>query len=146
MSATSALAELLELEARETTKWEVPGGDGFVWIIVPSQARNSMDESGDEVDVAALRKYADAVLVLASIDPALGAWHVAGWGTTCVVLVTAGESSRMRLRATSQILRSAGLQLRSAVLLGADRDDGSIDADHDRPTLASESALGPVGP
>ena len=65
----------------------------------------------------------DAVLVLATVDPAFGAAHIASWATEAVVMVAAGEASATRVLAAGQMLRSAGVATRAAVVVGAERDD-----------------------
>ena len=65
----------------------------------------------------------DAVLVLATVDPAFGAAHIASWATEAVVMVAAGEASATRVLAAGQMLRSAGVATRAAMVVGAERDD-----------------------
>jgi hypothetical protein len=74
---------------------------------------------------AAQQDPARVVLTLASIDPARGAWHL-GWANQAVVTVTAGCSSAQRVSSTAVLLRSAGVSIRSGVLIGADAQDESI--------------------
>ena len=52
-----------------------------------------------EMPVRPLADDHDAVLLLASLDPAFGAEHISGWATNAVVLVTAGKSSSTRIHA-----------------------------------------------
>ncbi|HTW08223.1 MAG TPA: Wzz/FepE/Etk N-terminal domain-containing protein [Acidimicrobiales bacterium] len=79
-------------------------------------------------DVAALNREevthgADAVLVLADVDPALGAEHLRPWAEDAVVVLRAGEVSNVLLEAVGQLLRDAGVLPVSAILLGADKGD-----------------------
>jgi capsular polysaccharide biosynthesis protein len=76
--------------------------------------------------VAAAYASADLLLTLVSLDPSLGAEHLASWATDAVVVVTAGQSSWMRLHAVGEMIRLAGTRLASAVLLGADKTDESL--------------------
>jgi capsular polysaccharide biosynthesis protein len=69
---------------------------------------------------------ADLVLTLVTLDPAFGGDHLATWATDAVAVVTAGESSAVRLHAVGEMLRLAGMRLDSAVLIGADKDDESL--------------------
>ena len=69
---------------------------------------------------------ADLVLTLATLDPAFGGDHLATWATDAVAVVTAGESSVVRLHAVGEMIRLAGMRLDSAVLVGADKDDESL--------------------
>jgi capsular polysaccharide biosynthesis protein len=80
---------------------------------------------------------ADLVLVLAALDPSIGGDHLAGWASAAVAVVTAGRSSAARIRSVGEMVRLAGVQLVSGVLIGADKTDESLgevpapDADHD---------------
>jgi capsular polysaccharide biosynthesis protein len=69
---------------------------------------------------------ADVVLTLAELDPAVGVDHVRSWSEQVVLLVTAGRSSAERLRTTAELVRSAGLKLPFAVMVGTDRTDESL--------------------
>jgi capsular polysaccharide biosynthesis protein len=69
---------------------------------------------------------ADVLLVVATLDPASGAEHLATWAADAVVLVTAGRSSGTRIHAVAEMLRLARIQVASAVLIGADHGDDSI--------------------
>ena len=68
----------------------------------------------------------DAVLVLASAEPAFGADHIAAWAKDAVVVITAGAVSASRIHGTGQMLRQAGISVRSAILVGTDRADDSV--------------------
>jgi capsular polysaccharide biosynthesis protein len=68
----------------------------------------------------------DAVLVLATVNPAFGANHIASWATDSVVMISAGAASATRLAATAQMLESGGIRVNSAILVGADRHDETI--------------------
>jgi hypothetical protein len=68
----------------------------------------------------------DAVLVLATVNPAFGASHIASWATESVVMVSAGEASAARLTATAQMLENGGIKVDSAILVGADRYDETV--------------------
>jgi capsular polysaccharide biosynthesis protein len=69
---------------------------------------------------------ADLLLTLATLDPALGGEHLTTWATSAVVMVTAGQSSWARIHAVGEMIRLAGVYLTSAVLVGADKTDGSL--------------------
>ena len=87
--------------------------------------------------LAAACRSADLVLTLAALDPSLGGDHLAGWARDAVAIVTAGRSSAARIRGVSEMIRLAGVQLISGVLIGADKTDESLgvapphDAGHD---------------
>ena len=65
-------------------------------------------------------------LTLAALDPALGGDFLAEWATSVVAFVTAGQSSAERVHAVGEMIRLAGIQQVSAVLVGADKSDESL--------------------
>ncbi len=69
---------------------------------------------------------ADVLLTVAALDPALGAEHLAAWATGAVVMLGAGQSSAATIHAVGETIRSAGIELISAVLLGADKADETL--------------------
>jgi Mrp family chromosome partitioning ATPase len=64
-------------------------------------------------------------LILTDLDPAIGVDHLTALTDSVIVAVTAGKSSVELIRTAGDLVRSAGLQLRGAVLFGAVRDDKS---------------------
>ena len=95
---------------------------GKIQVFVPSS--DELNEVSQPPWVAT-RDDAQAVLILSTIDPAKGAWHLS-WAQQAVVSVTAGCSSAQRVNSTAVLLRAAGITIRSGVLLGADAQDESI--------------------
>jgi Chain length determinant protein len=69
---------------------------------------------------------AKVTLVLGSVDPALGAWHLRAWSNKAIVTVSAGRSTAQRIAATAELLEAAGVTVDSAVLFDTDRDDDSV--------------------
>lgn len=69
---------------------------------------------------------ADVVLALVTVPPALGAEHVRPWSTTAAAIVTAGKSSVATVHATGELIRLAGLELKTVVLLRTDPTDNTI--------------------
>jgi hypothetical protein len=69
---------------------------------------------------------ADLFITLAAVNPATGGAHLKTWADDAVAVVTAGESSVTRVQAVGEMIRFAGVQLDSAVLLGADEKDESL--------------------
>jgi capsular polysaccharide biosynthesis protein len=70
--------------------------------------------------------HASTLLTLMTLDPSLGGEHIATWATDAVAMVTAGESSEVRIRAVGEMVRLSGARLVSAVLVGADKSDESL--------------------
>lgn len=79
---------------------------------------------GDEI--AAAYASVDVLLTLCTLDPARGAEYLATWADHAVVVVTGGRSSWTKLQATGEMLRLAGMNLSSTVLVGADESDESL--------------------
>ena len=89
----------------------------------------------DEGENTALPQLADVTLVVADLDPAVGADHLTAWADRVVVVVTAGRSSAEKVRTIGELIRAAGLDLRFAVLMHTERTDDSLGmVDVERPT------------
>jgi capsular polysaccharide biosynthesis protein len=83
---------------------------------------------------------ADLLLTLASLDPAVGAEHLATWTQRAVVMLTAGWSGAERVHSVGEMIRLAGIAQVSAVLLDADATDQSLGVvpAHDEPGMPSQ--------
>jgi capsular polysaccharide biosynthesis protein len=84
---------------------------------------------------------ADLLVTVATLDPSVGAEHVATWATSAVAVVTAGQSSWAGIHAAGEMMRLAGLPLASAVLVGADRTDESLGVSERSSALAARADL-----
>ena len=73
---------------------------------------------------------ADLLLTLVTLDPAFGGDHLATWTTDVVAVVTAGQSSGVKVHAAGEMIRLAGTRLDSVVLLDADKNDESLGTMH----------------
>ena len=69
---------------------------------------------------------ADFLLTLVVLDPALGGDYLATWASDVVVTVTAGQSSATRIQAVGDMVKLAGAESVSAVLIGADKGDETL--------------------
>ncbi len=76
-----------------------------------------------EQELDAVRREADVVLTMSSLDIGHGVDELSDWATTAVVILTAGKSSAIALRSGAAVLRAAGVDLDSAIVVGADRCD-----------------------
>ncbi len=85
---------------------------------------------------------ADLLLTLVTLDPSVGAEHVATWATSAVAVVTAGRSSWAKIHAAGEMMRLAGLPIASAVLVGADRTDESLGVAERSSALSGPAGLG----
>jgi Mrp family chromosome partitioning ATPase len=90
---------------------------------------------------------ADVVLVLTTLDPALGADHLVGWAGSAVVMLTVGKATETTVQSTGQMLRQVGLPPVSVILLGAGREDESVGAlDPGQPLGPRPGTVDGVGP
>ncbi len=71
-------------------------------------------------------RSADLVLSLATVDPAIGAEHLATWATDAAVVITAGRSQLTAIHSIGELIRIAGLRLEFGVLASADKADESF--------------------
>ena len=124
----------------------VPGRDN-VAPVGPLPQKSSQAQLG-QASEALIAAYAsaDLLLTLVTIDPALGADHLATWATSAVVVVTAGQSSAARIHAVGELVRLAGMSPVSAVLVDADKTDESTGVTHTPvPQAPAGQGLGIVG-
>ncbi len=89
-------------------------------------AGNSRPSGSGNVALDASWEVADLVLSLADLSPELGADHLATWASHAAVLVTAGRSTTTAIQATGEMLRLAGLEVATAIVLRPDRTDESV--------------------
>lgn len=129
--AGGVLARRLGL--KEPGTWPVEMGAGRVTVALPDpgvpaplgpRARgNSPAASGE---LAAMYSACDVLITLAVLDPAVGADHLGTWAEVSVAVVTAGESSVMRVQGVGEMVRETGGQLTAGILIGADKRDESL--------------------
>ncbi|MGW6277601.1 YveK family protein [Kribbella sp. NPDC055071] len=86
---------------------------------------NRPASSGD-IALDAAWEVADVVLSLATLTPELGADHLGTWASHAAVVVTAGMSTTTKIQATGEMLRLAGLEISTSVVLRPDRTDESV--------------------
>ncbi|GAA0606044.1 hypothetical protein HPO96_01995 [Kribbella sandramycini] len=87
---------------------------------------NNRPAGSGDVQLDAAWEAADMVLSLAVLSPALGADHLGSWSSRAAVVVTAGRSTATRIRSTGDMLRLAGLEIDTAIVLHADKTDEGI--------------------
>lgn len=88
-------------------------------------ARGPLAPPADQ-DLRASWEAADVVLVLADVDPGVDAEHLATWVDHVVPLVTAGRSTPELLQTTAELVRTAGLPVPFALMVGSDDSDESL--------------------
>ncbi len=101
----------------------VPDRDDLV-PVGPLPSVTSPAQAGDAL--VASDVFADLLLTLVTLDPALGGEHLATWAANAVVVVSAGQSSAERIHGVGEMVRLAGMRLDSVVLIGADKRDESV--------------------
>lgn len=95
------------------------GGQHALLIIAP-------DDPAEAAAQLSVPESAEAVLVLASIDPAYSVDHLAKWATNAVVIVNAKKATASLIGSTGELLRQAGVAIRSAFVIGGDPRDETI--------------------
>ena len=95
----------------------------------PAELRTVGDEQGSS---PSLELY-DITLVLADLDPSVGADYLSAWTDRVFVVVTAGKSGAERVRTAAELIRTAGLDLQLAAVLRTERTDDSFSAAPVRP-------------
>lgn len=126
------LRKLLRAKARPGTLENVVlhGQSLSLFVAPPDPARMAQAAEGAEGIGAAegverATVDADVTLVLATVDPAIGAAHLAPWATSAVAMVRAGGATKPRLEGVAAHLRHARIRLLSAILTGSDPFDQS---------------------
>jgi capsular polysaccharide biosynthesis protein len=98
---------------------QLPGNEGPpVRVIVAPEDPLAMSQKPPPDD-------ADALLVLMTLDPSFGAEHVTPWVADAVLVLSPRRVTAARMDVTREMLREAGVSLRSVILLGRDPDDES---------------------
>jgi hypothetical protein len=134
LSAGAHAARLLGMSGTGSGK---VSRDGVSLLVIVPSAEDLLSagplghpaEEGDtptEGSLAAACAGADVVLSLATLDPALGAEHLPGWAADVVAVVTAGQSTGVRINAVGEMLRLAGVRRSSVIVMGADKSDESL--------------------
>ena len=122
------LASILGLASKpqtmETFQFPTSGSHPVTVIVAPEDPAQMAQKPPPE--------DADAVLVLATLDPAFGSEHLASWVTDAVMILSPQGVNLTRIGVGREMLREAGISLRSVILLGSDPQDDS------------SGALGPV--
>ena len=104
----------------------VPAADDFA-PVGPLRRRASAEKYAQEGEsLAAICAEADLVVSLVTLDPAFGTEHLATWATEVVAVITAGRSTAVRVNAAGEMIRLAGVNPSSVVVIGADKSDESL--------------------
>jgi capsular polysaccharide biosynthesis protein len=107
----------------------VPTADAAPAPVGPLRSHTSPEGYAQADDsLVAVCDDADLLLSLVTLDPALGAEHLATWATDAVAVITAGLSTGVRIHAVGEMVRLAGTRLSSVVVIDADKRDESLGA------------------
>jgi len=109
---------------------------GSVAPVGPLQRGSGSAWERPSPELATACHSADLLLTLIQLDPALGADHLATWAGDAVVMVTAGQSSAVKIHAVGEMMRLADVRFSPAVLVATDKADESLG-------VAREAALSP---
>ena len=89
---------------------------------------------GEDDGTAPSLDHVDVTLVVADLDPSVGADYLVTWTDRVMIAVTAGRSSAEMVRTAADLVRTAGLEFRLAAVLRTERtDDSSGTAGFDLP-------------
>jgi capsular polysaccharide biosynthesis protein len=107
--------------------------------VVPSLSQGPSDlQAAGWDDVARARVQNRTTLVITDLDPAVEVDYLTSWSDDVLIAVTAGRSSAELVRTAGDLVRSARLRLRGAVLLNATRDDASLGRPAPDPAVADK--------
>ncbi len=122
-----ALRRLLKAATGETPSAESGGIPSRLRLAVASDQQSGMEDADRAISAASeIMETSDAVIVLASIDLGLGARHLVSWARRAVIVVTAGRSTGRGLASVSELLRVAGVEVDSVILVGSDPNDDTV--------------------
>ncbi len=123
LSGRSALARVFKRRGDRISLIHTAAGGATLWLTAPE---SRPDESSGPLSLNDVPEPIDAVLAMGVADRPDGLGHLAAWGTSAAVVVTAGGATHAELQSTARMIDAAGLELSYVVLVGADTDDQSV--------------------
>lgn len=138
LTRSNILARLTKVRPDVADRLPLVGTTSALWLSTPPGQMPELQVTEASDIYRELAAQVDVVLALATVDPVIGANHLIELAPTAVVAATAGRATAVGLRSVAQLIAAAGLQLHSAVLVGADHADESAG-------LLESGPLGPVG-
>lgn len=121
-AANRPLASILGInskpEVMETFQGPAAAGGPPVSVLVAPEDPLQMAQKPPPDD-------ADALLILASLDAAFGAEHLAPWVTDAVMILSSRRTTIPHMNVSREMLHEAGISLRSVILLDSDPEDES---------------------
>jgi capsular polysaccharide biosynthesis protein len=123
-AANRPLALILGLatkpDAMETFQLPAAGGPSVSVLVAPEDPLQMAEKPPpDDTDV---------LLILASLDAAFGAEHLAPWVTDAVMILSSRRITIPRMDISREMLHEAGISLRAVILLDSDFQDDSSGA------------------
>jgi hypothetical protein len=100
-------------------------GGAEITLVTPRQPWEPDQDGRWEYDLADVAN-ADAIVVVATVKPTVGAWHLRAWANDAILTVSAGRSTVQEINTVAELLDAADITAASAVLLDADTDDESV--------------------
>jgi capsular polysaccharide biosynthesis protein len=154
LSPGGLLDRVLGLKTAGTREASIAGTRTSAIVVVPPDDNQAVAATPPTLALSLLGPTGawpsnQVLLVLAELDPAVGARNLGDWVTEAVVIVAPGRASASRVRANAKMLAVAGVTIASVMLVAADRNDESVGEtgnhtwdEHDRP---DKTELGSVG-
>lgn len=115
-----ASREVFDVPPEPISSYRSTRSGSTLTLVFPNIGRRPPDR-----ELQSLREEADVVLALASLDNGHGADELSEWVKTAVVMVTTGSSAPTAIRSGAAMLRAAGINVDSAILVRADKGDDS---------------------
>jgi capsular polysaccharide biosynthesis protein len=131
LSPGGLLGRVLGVEQPGTRETSIAGTKSPVVVVVPPNDNQAVAATPVKFASSLLGPTGtwpstQVLLVLAELDPAIGARYLGDWVAEAVVVATTGRSSASKVRATSEMLGVAGVTIASVMLVAADRNDESV--------------------
>jgi capsular polysaccharide biosynthesis protein len=124
LTATRTLATALGTPKLQIQQVAVQGGYELTLVVPPKPDQS--DRLGLSPRTIGDVARADFALILAGVDPSLGASHLRSWATSAILSVATGGSTAERLTSTAELLDFAGISVSAAIMTDADADDFSV--------------------
>ena len=131
LSPGGLLGRVLGVHKPGTRETSIAGTGSPAMVVVPPDDNRAVSATPAKLALTLLGPTGtwppeQVLLVLAELDPAIGARYLGDWVTEAVVVATAGRSNASKVQGNAEMLAVAGVALTSVMLVGADRNDDSV--------------------
>ncbi len=138
LSPGGLLGRVLDVRQPGTRETSIAGSKSPVVVVVPPDDDQAAAVTPATLALSSLGPTGtwssnQLVLVLAELDPAVGAHYLGDWVAKAVVVGTTGRSSASKVRANAEMLGVAGITIASVMLVAADRNDESVGEARNQP-------------